>query len=95
MQVRIVMCCCVLCADLMTGSGYKIGNRRLHFYFFSTRTWERDTAPLAALEQFKNTMEEIKNANSEEQKVRLEHKLLNNLQVYDFEENEQDVFSKS
>ncbi len=41
-----------------------------------------------ALDKFKHTLEKIKNAKSEEQKVRLEHELLNNLQVYDFKEKE-------
>lgn len=78
----------------MTGSGYTIGNRRLHIYFFSTRTWERNTAPLAALDKFKETLQKLKQATYEDEKVRLEHELLNNLQVYDFAHEEKDAFVK-
>ena len=76
----------------MTGSGYTIGNRRLHIYFFSTRTWARKTAPLAALDKFKETLQKLKQASYEDEKVRLEHELLNNLQVYDFAHEEKDAF---
>jgi hypothetical protein len=76
----------------MTGSGYTIGNRRLHIYFFSTRTWQRKTAPLAALDKFKETLQKLEQATDEDEKVRLEHELLNNLQVYDFAHEEKDAF---
>ena len=44
---------------IQKGSGYSIGNRRLHFYFFSTNTWEKSSAPVENLEMYKATMREL------------------------------------
>ena len=79
---------------LIAGSGYKIGNRRLHIYFFSTQTWKRQTAPVEALDKFKETLNALKSATDEGERVKLEVVLINSLQVYDFEDNENDAFEK-
>ena len=41
------------------GSAYTIGNRRLHFYFFSSRTWESGTSPLADVDEFTATKQRL------------------------------------
>jgi hypothetical protein len=46
------------------------------------------------LEKFKKTLNDLRSATNEDQKVRLEHVLLNSLHVYDFDNDESDVFEK-
>jgi hypothetical protein len=78
------------------GSGYQIGNRRLHFYFFSSRTWASGVYPLedkaAFLETRRQLLEESMDTT---QRLQLESNLMNNLQVYDFDDDEHDAFEKS
>jgi hypothetical protein len=75
------------------GSAYTIGNRRLHFYFFSSRTWDLGTSPLGDVGEFTATRKSLleENLNSD-QRLQLESNLMNNLQVYDFHEGEHDAF---
>lgn len=75
------------------GSAYSIGNRRLHFYFFSSRTWELGTSPLENVGEFTATRKRLleDELNSDE-RLLLESDLMNNLQVYDFKEGECDMF---
>jgi hypothetical protein len=64
----------------------------LHIYFFSTQTWKRQTAPVEALDKFKETLNALKSATDEGVREKLELVLMNILQVYDFEDNEKDIF---
>jgi hypothetical protein len=64
----------------------------LHIYFFSTQTWKRQTAPVEALDKFKETLNALKSATDEGEKEKLELVLMNILQVYDFGDNENDIF---
>ena len=76
-----------------TGSGYTIGNRRLHFYFFSKNTWVRGTAPVEDLETYRQTMRELECSDiTQNRRAALETKLLGLLEVYDFGSNESDAF---
>ena len=75
------------------GSAYTIGNRRLHFYFFSSRTWESGTSPLANVEAFTDTRQRLLEGNlNRKERLQLESDLMTNLQVYDFENDEPDAF---
>ena len=64
----------------------------MHIYFFSTQTWKRQTAPVEALDKFKETLNALKSATDEGEREKLELVLINSLQVYDFEGNENDIF---
>jgi hypothetical protein len=76
------------------GSAYPIGNRRLHFYFFSSRTWESGTSPLENVDEFTATKSRLLDRGylNTDERLRLERDLMNNLQVYDFDDNEHDAF---
>ena len=75
------------------GSAYTIGNRRLHFYFFSSRTWESGTSPLEDVDEFTTTRKRLLEGNlNTDERLRLESNLMNNLQVYDFDDGEHDAF---
>jgi hypothetical protein len=77
------------------GSAYQIGNRRLHFYFFSSRTWDLGTSPLENLDEFKSTKSRLLEENLDTaERLQLECDLMNNLQVYDFDDNEHDAFKQ-
>ncbi len=78
---------------IQKGSGYSIGNRRLHFYFFSSNTWLKGSAPVEDLEKYKATVSELNIMGiSQEARAALETKLLGLLEVYDIETDEEDAF---
>jgi hypothetical protein len=78
----------------LKGSGYLIGNRRLHFYFFSTNTWKKCTAPVEDLEMYNRTVTALKNPElSQHVRADMETKLLTLLNVYDIHADEKDAFS--
>ena len=79
----------------LKGSGYLIGNRRLHFYFFSTNTWEKCSAPVGDLAMYRDTMVELESSISQDKRAALETKLLGLLEVYDFGSNENDAFDET
>jgi hypothetical protein len=75
------------------GSAYEIGNRRLHFYFFSSKTWQSGTSPLENVDAFFATRKRlIEEELTEDDRLLLERSLMNNLQVYDFKDGEGDAF---
>jgi hypothetical protein len=78
------------------GSGYLIGNRRLHFYFFSTNTWQKCSAPVEDLAKYKATMQELECSDiNPNKRAALETKLLGLLQVYDIGSDERDAFDST
>ena len=75
------------------GSGYPTGHRRLHIYFFSSKTWDLDLSPLDSVEVFHAVRQRLLTEElTTKQRLLLESDLMNNLQVYDFEDGEDDVF---
>jgi hypothetical protein len=75
------------------GSAYNIGNRRLHFYFFSSKTWQSGTSPLEDVDAFNATRKRlIEEELNKDDRLLLESNLMNNLQVYDFKDGEGDAF---
>ena len=75
------------------GSGYPTGNRRLHIYFFSSKTWELDLSPLHSVERFHAVRQTLLTEEmTTDKRLLLESDLMNNLQVYDFDDGEHDVF---
>jgi hypothetical protein len=77
------------------GSAYATGNRRLHIYFFSSKTWELDLSPLDSVKEFHAVRERLlKEELTSVTRLLLESNLMNNLQVYDFDDGEDDVFDK-
>ena len=80
----------------LKGSGYLIGNRRLHFYFFSTNTWEKRSAPVEDLATYGNTMRELEGSDiNQNRRAALETKLLGLLEVYDIKSDESDAFDET
>lgn len=80
----------------LKGSGYLIGNRRLHFYFFSTNTWEKQSAPVRDLTMYRDTMRELECSDiSQNKRAALETKLLGLLEVYDIGSDEIDAFDET
>jgi hypothetical protein len=78
-----------------TGSGYTIGNRRLHFYFFSTNTWVRGTAPVDKMDDYRSTITDLNNPElSQIVRDGMETKLLGLLNVYDVHANQKDAFNE-
>jgi hypothetical protein len=75
------------------GSGYLTGNRRLHFYFFSTNTWIKGSAPVDNLDEYKRIVSDMNNPEMEQNaRADQETKLLGLLNVYDVGINEKDAF---
>ena len=75
------------------GSGYPTGNRRLHIYFFSSKTWELDLSPLHSVESFHAVRQTLLTEEmTTDKRLLLESDLMNNLQVYDFDDGADDVF---
>jgi hypothetical protein len=74
------------------GSAYSIGNRRLHIYFFSTKTWTNQTEPVESLAEYNRYIQELKSEIDAHQRAKLEDMLLLKLQVYDFSDDEDDIF---
>jgi hypothetical protein len=75
------------------GSAYSIGNRRLHIYFFSSRTWTSGLAPVDDVEKFQATRKRLLEEPGMDSttKISLESELMNSLEVFDFDE-QKDVF---
>ena len=72
------------------GAAYNISNRRLHIYFVSTRC--TGILPVAHEENRPNLLRQLKDAISQKEKARLRFAILQNLEVYDFEANEIEIF---
>ena len=72
------------------GAAYNISNRRLHIYFVSTRC--TGILPVAHEENRPNLLRQLKDAISQKEKARLRFAILQNLEVYDFEDNEIEIF---
>jgi hypothetical protein len=78
------------------GSAYEISNRRLHFSFFRSRTWQSGTFPLENVDAFIATRKRlIEEELNKDDRLLLESNLMNNLQVYDFKDGEGDAFDNS
>lgn len=76
------------------GSAYSIGNRRLHIYFFSSRTWTSGLAPVDDVEKFQATRKRLLEEPGMDAttKISLESELMNSLEVFDFVDEQNDVF---
>ena len=75
------------------GSGYLIGNRRLHFYFFSTNTWKNFSSPVSDLDMYRSIIQQLDCSDiRQDTRNALETKLLALLEVYDIENDEGDAF---
>ena len=72
------------------GAAYNISNRRLHIYFVSTRC--TGILPVAHEEDQANLLRQFKDAISQKEKTRLRFAILQNLEVYDFENDEIEIF---
>jgi hypothetical protein len=80
---------------LLKGSGYLSGNRRLHFYFFSTNTWIKGSAPVDNMDEYRHTVSELNNPElSQDARANLETSLLGLLNVYDVATDEKDAFGE-
>jgi len=75
------------------GSAYNTGNRRLHIYFFSSRTWDSGLAPVENVAAFLTTRKQLlEEPMGSSNKCILESRLMESLEVYDFEGEERDCF---
>ncbi len=74
------------------GSAYTVGNRRLHIYFFSTKTWKNGTEPVTSLVEYKRHIQELESETDDHKRAKMEDMLLYLLQVYDFKDDEDDIF---
>ena len=73
------------------GSAYDISNRRLHIYFFSTKS--KNILPVANSAQHATLLEDLKQETSFKEQLRLQFAILQNLEVYDFIDKERDCFA--
>ena len=68
----------------------------MHFYFFSTNTWENRSAPVEDLAMYRDTMRELECSDiSQNKRTALETKLLGLLEVYDIGSDESDAFDET
>ena len=74
------------------GSAYSVGNRRLHIYFFSINTWTNQTEPVTSLVAYKHYIQELESEIDDHKRAKMEDILLMKLQVYDFRDDEDDIF---
>jgi hypothetical protein len=74
------------------GAAYSISNRRLHIYFVSTRC--TGILPVAHEEEHAKLLKQLKEAPSQTEKARLRFAILQNLEVYDFESKEEEIFRR-
>lgn len=71
------------------------GNRRLHFYFFSTNTFIKGSAPVDDMDEYRRNVTELNNPElSQSERAWMETKLLGLLNVYDVLADENDAFRK-
>ena len=73
------------------GSAYDISNRRLHIYFFSTKS--ANVLPVANSAKHATLLEDLKRETSCKEQLRLQFAILQNLEVYDFIHKELDCFA--
>ena len=92
MQVTVRWLCS---SHTLPGSGYLTGNRRLHFYFFSTNSFIKGIALVDDVEEYRKQVRELNNpelgANA---RAWMENELLGMLNVYDALGDAKDAFHK-
>ncbi len=74
------------------GAAYNISNRRLHIYFVSTQC--TGILPVANEADQETLLKRLKDATSQKEKKTLRFAILQNLEVYDFENDEEEIFNK-
>ena len=74
------------------GTAYNISNGRLHIYFVSTRC--TGILPVANEEDQASLLKRLKDATSQKEKKTLRFAILQNLEVYDYNIDEVEIFNK-